>query len=183
MQHLSRPELDAGLDHIRAAPKDDGLLKLIVQRPSSGERVVIVEGALNKASGLVGDNWLSRGSRMTDDGSAHPDMQLNLMNIRVAQLVAQSADRIPLAGDQLYIDFDITEENTPPGTRLKIGEAEIEITAVPHLGCSKFVERFGRDAMEFVNSDTGKLFRLRGVNAKVVKEGKIKLDDTICKLE
>lgn len=182
MAHLSRTELDAGLADIRSAPKDAGVLALVVQRPASNERKVVSEGVLSKTLGLEGDNWASRGGAMMEDGSSHPDMQLNVMNIRVAALVARTPKRIPLAGDQLYVDFDISEDNAPPGTRLRIGEAEIEITAIPHLGCSKFVERFGRDAMQFVNSDLGKKLKLRGVNARVLKEGVVKTGDPITKL-
>ena len=122
-----------------------------------------------------------RGSSRTDDGSSHPDMQLNIMNARVVALVAQDKSRWPLAGDQLFIDLDLSDANLPPGTRLAIGSAVIEITAQPHTGCGKFVERFGLDAMEFVNSPVGKELHLRGVNAKVVRPGVIRVGDVATK--
>lgn len=106
-------------------------------------------------------------------------MQLNLMNIRFAELIAGSRERVALAGDQLFVDLDLSRENLPIGSRLSIGTAVIELTAIPHLGCKKFLERFGLDAMKFANSDFGRLHNLRGVNAKVIKTGEISVGDTI----
>jgi len=130
----------------------------------------------------VGDNWRTRSSSRTPDGSAHPDMQLNVMNSRVIALVAQNKDRWPLAGDQLFIEMDLSAANLPPGTRLAIGSAVIEVTAQPHTGCKKFVERFGLDAMKFVNSPVGEQLHLRGINAKVVQPGVIRLGDVAKKI-
>ena len=173
IRHLSTAELEAGLDPIRQAPKDNGVLRLIVRRPQVDARESLQEGELDLAAGLVGDNWKARGSSRTADHSAHPEMQLNVMNARAAALVAQDDARWELAGDQLYVDLDLSVENLPPGTRLALGDAIIEVTAIPHTGCEKFVARFGRDAMKFVNSPVGKELRLRGLNAKVVQPGKI----------
>ena len=180
-KHLSKAELEAGLDEVRLSPKDRGVLKLIVRRPDIGEREVLEEGELDPGVGLKGDTWPMRGSSRTDDGASHPDMQLNIMNARVVALVAQDKSRWPLAGDQLFIDLDLSDANLPPGTRLAIGSAVIEITAQPHTGCGKFVERFGLDAMEFVNSPVGKELHLRGVNAKVVRPGAIRVGDMATK--
>ena len=177
MHHLTQQELEAGLDEIRKSPENNGVLKLIVRRPETDQREVIAEGKLDPVVGLEGDNWLNRGSRATADGSAHPEMQLNIMNSRVTALVAQDPDRWSLAGDQLYIDMDLSPENLPPGTQLAIGSAIIEVTAPPHTGCKKFVARFGRDAMMFVNSGLGKTLNLRGINAKVIKAGTIRTND------
>ena len=116
---------------------------------------------------------------MTDDGSAHPEMQLNLMNARVISLVAGSEDRWALAGDQFFVDLDLTKENLPAGTRLAMGSAIVEVTAVPHLGCKKFSARFGVEATKFVNSRRGKNLCLRGINAKVVKSGRVRTGDRI----
>ncbi|MCA1692825.1 MAG: MOSC domain-containing protein [Actinobacteria bacterium] len=174
--------LEAGLDDIRRSPKDEGTVELIVRRPAENEREILVEGTLNVAEGLVGDTWRSRGSKRTPDGSAHPEMQLNIMNARVAALVAGDPDRWQLAGDQLYVDLDLSESNLPPGTRLELGSAVIEITAQPHLGCSKFAGRFGKDAMRFVNSPIGRQFRMRGINAKVVVSGTVRAGDAVRKL-
>ena len=180
-RHLSLPELERGLDEIRSSPRDGGALALIVRRPAIGERETIETGALDTAVGLVGDNWRTRGSSATKDRSAHPEMQLNIMNARVAALVAQDPGRWSLAGDQLYVDLDLSTSNLPPGSRLAIGDALVEITAQPHLGCAKFVSRFGTDAMRFVNSPVGRELHLRGVNAKVVRGGAIRRGDRIWK--
>ena len=169
VRHLTMNELEAGLGHVRNSPDDAGVLKLIVRRPETDQREVLAEGELHPASGLVGDNWKTRGSSSTPDGSANPDMQLNVMNARCAALVAQDDDRWQLAGDQLYIDLNLSEENLPSGTRLAIGGAVIRVSEQPHTGCRKFVSRFGVDAMKFVNSLTGKRLRLRGLNASVVQ--------------
>ncbi len=181
-EHANREQLDAGLDHILSAPADGGELMMIVRRPDTGEREVLSNAELCLERGLVGDNWLSRGSRMTDDGGAHPEMQLNIMNVRVTSLVAGAQDRWPLAGDQLYLDMDLSDDNLPPGTQLAIGEAIVEVTAIPHLGCQKFKQRFGADAMAFVNSDRGRELHLRGINAKVVQAGRIRIGDRASKV-
>jgi hypothetical protein len=177
--HLTTEELEAGLDHIRQSPKDMGVLELIVRRPRIDEREVLEEGQLDLVAGLVGDTWSSRGSSRTADGSSHPDMQLNIMNARAIDLVAQDKDRWQLAGDQLFIDMDLSADNLPPGTRLAIGSAVIEVTDQPHTGCKKFVARFGLDAMKFVNSPVGKQLHLRGINAKVVQPGVIRVGDLV----
>lgn len=171
-KHLSRAELEAGLPEILESPRDVGVLSLIVQRPAVNERQTVDTGTLSVSEGLVGDNWKSR-------RNPHPEMQLNIMNSRSAALVAQDPDRWELAGDQLYVDLDLSLDNLPAGSQLSIGDAVVEITDVPHRGCLKFVDRFGRDAMEFVNSDIGCQLNLRGVNAKVVKDGNIRVKDTI----
>lgn len=171
--HRTLAELEAGLDHIRQSPKDTGVLEMIVCRPEVGERKVLEVGQLDLVEGLRGDNWKVRGSRSTSDGSAHSEMQLNIMNSRVVALVAGSRDRWPLAGDQLYVDLDLSEENLPPGTRLALGTAVIEITPEPHTGCKFFKTRFGLDALQFVNSPFGKRLHLRGLNAKVIEPGEI----------
>lgn len=182
VKHLTLAEMEAGLEVIRQAPKNVGVLKLISRRPNTEEREVLEEGELDPAHGLIGDNWKARGSRSTPDGSANPEMQLNMMNARVIELLAVSKDRWALAGDQLFVDFDLSEANIPPGTRLAIGSAIIEVTAPPHLGCKKFSARFGPDAMKFVNSSEGKELHLRGVNAKVVQPAVIRTGDSVKKL-
>lgn len=180
--HLTLPELEAALDQLRASPRELGTVELIVRRPAVNEREVLHEGVLDVAQGLVGDNWLPRGYRKRDDRSAHPDMQLNVMNARAAQLVAGSRERWALAGDQLYVDLDLSGANLPAGTRLQVGEAVIEVTAEPHTGCSKFVSRFGAAAMKFVNSPVGRELNLRGINAKVVVGGVVRVGDGVRKV-
>ena len=175
-------ELEAGLDEIRQAPKDEGVLRLIVRRPQIEEREVLEEAELHLEDGLIGDSWIRRGSSRTPDGSPHPDMQINVMNARVAALVAQDKSRWQLAGDQLYLDMDLSAENLPAGTQLAIGTAVIEVTPPPHTGCKKFVSRFGLDAMKFVNSAVGRELHLRGINAKVIQPGRIRMGDVAKKL-
>lgn len=183
VRHLTISELEAGLDEINRAPKDDGAVEMIVRRPRTGEREILQEGVLDRVDGLVGDSWKMRGSKRTADGTPHPDMQLNLMSSRVVALLAQDPGRWPLAGDQLYVDLDLSEDNLPVGTRLAIGSAVIEVTAEPHTGCAKFVERFGVDATKFVNSRERKHMHLRGINARVVRPGALRVGDTVSKLQ
>jgi MOSC domain-containing protein YiiM len=172
--HLDLAALDASLDDIRSAPGEIGTVELIVARPAEDEREVLTEATLDNAAGLVGDGWLDRG--------ADPDRQLTVMNARVIALLAQSRERWPLAGDQLYVNLDISTQNLPPGSRLEIGPAVIEVTAAPHRGCKKFAARFGLDALRFVNSETGYALRMRGLNARVVRPGTIRAGDAIVKL-
>lgn len=183
MNQLATDELEAGLDLIRQSPQDEGVLRMIVVRPRPLERQPLTEGQLDLALGLVGDNWHTRPSSRTPDGSPHPEMQLNLMNARVIALLAQSEERWPLAGDQLYIDLDLSQANLPPGTRLAVGVAAIiEVTAIPHTGCQKFRDRFGLDALKFVSTPIGKQLNLRGLNAKVIQPGTIRPGDVIKKI-
>jgi hypothetical protein len=180
--HLTREQLEAGLDHIRQSPGDEGLLQLIVRRPSVETREVLEEAELSVTDGLVGDSWNMRPSSRTADGSPHPDMQINIMNARAVALVAQEKERWHLAGDQLFLDMDLSKANLPAGSRIAIGTAILEVTAPPHTGCQKFVGRFGLDAMKFVNSEVGKELCLRGINAKVVQSGTIRVGQTAKRL-
>jgi len=182
MNHLTTSELEAGLTDIVRSPRNNGVLEMIVRRPQVGEREILEEGQLDLVDGLVGDSWKNRSSRRTADGTPHPDMQLNLMNSRVVALVSQDRSRWHLAGDQLFVDFDLSEANVPAGTKLAIGAAVIEVTAQPHTGCGKFVERFGVDAMKFVNAPERQDLHLRGINARVVRPGAVRVGDTISKL-
>ena len=182
IQHLTTEQLEAGLDDIRDAPKDAGVVHLIVRRPETLGREILDEGQLDSTEGLVGDNWKARGSGQTADGSADPECQITIMNSRVTQLVAQDKDRWHLAGDQFYVEMDISKENLPAGTRLAIGDAVLEVSAKPHTGCGKFVERFGADAMKFVNSAVGRELCLRGINTWVVQAGAVSVGDTVRKL-
>jgi hypothetical protein len=179
VRHLGREELEAGLAAIRQAPRNEGVLELIVRRPQVGEREVIDEGHLDLVQGLVGDNWGTRGSSRTADGSSHPEMQLTVMNSRVIALLAQDKSQWPLAGDQLFVDMDLSVEHLPPGTRLLMGSSVIEVTSLPHTGCDKFVARFGLEAVKFVNSPLGRELQLRGLNARVVTAGRIRVGDRV----
>jgi hypothetical protein len=182
MQHRDLAELEAGLGEIRRSPSQDGCVELIVRRPLDGGREVVSEAMIDAVTGLIGDNWSTRGSRTMSDGSSDPDAQLTVMNARAAALVAVQADRRQLCGDQLYVDFDLSAANAPPGTRLALGSALIEITALPHRGCGKFVKRFGIDAMKLVNSPVGRELNLRGVNAKVIAGGRVRVGDPVLKV-
>jgi len=181
VKHLSTAELEAGLSDVRDSPSELGTVELIVRRPAVNEREVLAEAVLDAEAGLAGDTWPVRRSSRTADGSAHPDMQLTVMNSRAALLVAQKPERRMLAGDQLYVDLDLSPANLPPGTRLALGSAVIEVTGQPHLGCAKFAARFGKDAWRFVNSRAGRELRLRGLNARIVVSGTVRTGDTIRK--
>jgi hypothetical protein len=179
---LNSEELEAGLENILQSPKNNGVLELIVRRPQINEREVLIEGELDLQRGLVGDNWKIRGSSRTTDGFGHPEMQLNLMNSRVAALVAEGKERWKLAGDQLFIDFDLSLENLPPGTKISIGAAVIEVSEIPHTGCKKFADRFGLDAIKFINSEFGRRNGFRGINAKVIQSGQVRIGDLVIKI-
>lgn len=176
--HRTAEELTALPAEVARSPRDTGTLELVVRRPGLGEREVLAAGELDPACGLIGDTWDQRPSSRTPDRSPHPDMQLNVMNHRVASFLARTPERVPLAGDQLYLDLDLSAENLPAGTRIALGDdAVIEVTDQPHTGCAKFVERFGADAMRFVNGREGRPLRLRGLNARVVVPGTVRPGD------
>jgi hypothetical protein len=175
-------QLQAGMPHLQQSPKEQGRLELIVRRPATEERQVISQGRLVPTQGLEGDNWLARGSTSTPDGSANPEAEVTLMNSRVIQLISQDSDRWSLAGDQFFVDMDLSEENLPAGTRLAIGSAVVEVSAKPHTGCKKFSARFGLDALKFISAPENKSLRLRGINAKVVLSGEFKTGDIVRKL-
>jgi MOSC domain-containing protein YiiM len=178
--YVGAEDLEAGLPGILAAPASEGTVELVVRRPAEGEREVLDEGVLDPAEGLVGDDWLDRNARR--GRAADPATQLTLMSARVIDLVAGSRDRWPLAGDQLYVDLDLSTENLPPGTRLAVGTALLEVTDELHTGCAKFTERFGPAAIRFVNGRAGRPHRLRGMYARVVEAGSVRPGDAISKL-
>jgi hypothetical protein len=181
--HLDVDALEAGLAHIQESPKDHGTLDLVVRRPAVDEREILDVAELSLDEGVVGDTWNQRGSKRSEDGGPHPDMQLNIINARLSRLISGGLDEDrALAGDQLHVDLDVSEANLPPGTRLAIGDAVIEVTDQPHTGCPKFAARFGAKALRFVNIGVGKALRLRGINAKVVTPGTIRRGDTITKV-
>lgn len=184
VRHRTLAEIQDGLHLVRQSPRGAGTLELVVRRPAEGVREVLDRADLDLASGLAGDNWSDRPSSRTPDRSPHPDMQLNVINARFAELIA-GPDRQAwaLAGDQLYADLDLSFAALPAGSRLAIGEvAVIEVTEQPHTGCAKFAARFGRDAHKFVWTDEAKSLRLRGLNARVVVPGVIRPGDPIAVL-
>jgi MOSC domain-containing protein YiiM len=182
-QHRAEEELERGLEEIRSAPATDGVVRLIVRRPDVDGREVLREARLDVAEGLVGDTWRSRGNRHTPDGSADPEAQITVVNARAIAHIAGDIQRWPLAGDQLYVDFDLSEANLPPGSRVSIGDAELEISEKPHTGCAKYAARFGADALRFVSSREGRALRLRGVNARVIRGGAVRVGDRIARAD
>jgi len=181
MPHRSRQDLNDSLTHIREAPSDGGEVKLIVCRPRSEERKTLTEGYFDCEKGLVGDDWLTRGSSSRAGGEANPLAQVTVMNSRVLEAIAGEIRRWPLARDQLYVDLDVSAENLPEGTRLSVREALLEVTAKPHTGCAKFTRRFGLDAMRWVNSEEGMKLRLRGINTRILRSGTVQIGDRVTK--
>ena len=180
--HRTTEELNAGLAEIRRSPKDAGVLELIVCRPEQGERIELTQVTIDPDHGVVGDNWETRGSRHTEDGSAEKGRQVTLMNIRAAALVAIDPDRRSLAGDQLYVDLDLSEDNLPAGTHLQVGSVVLEVSPLPHTGCVKFIDRFGADAGRWVNLGRGREVNARGINALVVEGGTVEVGQAVSKL-
>jgi hypothetical protein len=172
-------DLNAALSALGASPSDQGTLVLIVARPTRDERRVLERGEITVEDGLVGDNWRARGNKDDDEYAAR---QITLMNSRVIQAIDPDQARWALAGDQLFVDFDLSIDNLPAGSRIAIGSAVLEISVIPHTGCARFTERFGQDAIRFVNSPEGRQARRRGANARVVQSGAIKAGDAVTKL-
>lgn len=167
------------LAHVRAAPREWGVVHAIVRRPSVESRQVVTEGVLDEGDGLVGDNWRARGSSSTPDGAANLEAQLTLMSTRVLAVIEPDPARWALAGDQLLVDIDLSVEHLPAGTRLAVGSAELVISPKPHTGCAKFSARFGSDALRWISTPEGRQLRLRGVNARVARGGIVRVGDAI----
>jgi MOSC domain-containing protein YiiM len=174
MEHVDREALEEGLEEIRRSPRESGSVELIVRRPLEEEREVLDEAELDPEQGVVGDRWHA-------GGTGKRERQLTLMNARAAALIAQTRERWPLAGDQLYVDLDLSGAHLPPGTRLEVGSAVVEVTPEPHTGCGKFSRRFGVDALKFVNSPSGRELNARGINARIVTAGTVRTGDVIRK--
>ena len=181
-RHRSAAELEAALERIREAPADCGTIELIVRRPAVDAREVLSEARVSTDEGIEGDTWNQRSSPTSADGGPHPDAQLTIMSARAAAAVIGPLERWPLAGDQIYADLDISHETLPAGTRLRLGDAIVEVTTKPHRGCAKFAARFGRDALRFVNTGEGRDLRMRGVNCRVVQPGTVRIGDTVTRL-
>lgn len=177
--HLSADELAAGLEGVQESPSSGGAVALLVTRPAIGAREVHGEVHVDAEQGIVGDTWVARGSRRMPDGSANPDAQVTVMNSRVALLVAGSTERMPLAGDQVYVDLDLSTDNLPTGTVLDFGDCALEVTDEPHTGCKQFSARFGVDALKLTATPEGRHLRLRGINTRVVRPGVLRVDDTV----
>ncbi|MHB8958445.1 MAG: MOSC domain-containing protein [Candidatus Limnocylindrales bacterium] len=166
---------------VAAAPRSGAVIELIVRRPDRDVREVVGEARLDPVEGLVGDGWLARGSKSTPDGSADPLSQLTIVNTRVLAAIEPDPTRWPLAGDQVYADFDLSEANLPAGTLLRVGEALVEVTERPHTGCAKFASRFGADALRWISTPVGRSLRMRGMYVRVVEGGVVREGDAIRK--
>jgi hypothetical protein len=178
MRVLPDDRFDAMLDHVRSAPADAGRVELIVRRPGKEEREVLPEARLDLDLGLVGDRWAARDQLMTP---SYLSAQLTVMNTRVLEGIEPDRARWPLAGDQLYVDLDLSEENLPAGSLLAVGSAVIEISETPHTGCAAFSARFGSEALRWINSPIGRAHRMRGLNARVREPGTVRTGDVVRK--
>jgi len=177
--HRDADDLTAGLDAVRRSPADSGVVELLVVRPGVDGREVRDSVEVDVERGIVGDTWVERGSRRMADGSANPEAQVTVMNAVAARLVAATPDRMPLAGDQVYVDLDLSTENLPTGTVLDFGGVALEVTAEPHTGCAKFSARFGVEALRLTATPEGRFLRLRGINTRVVRGGRISVGDAV----
>ena len=175
MSDLEIAELHEGLARIDESPRDAGRVEMIAVRPDVDEREVVSTGLLEPGRGVVGDSWSAR-------RNPSPEAEVTLMNARCIALLAGTTDRWPLAGDQLYVDLDLSEHNLAAGSRLRLGSAMVEVSAKPHRGCTKFSARFGTEALGFVNSQEGRALRLRGLNARVVEGGVVRTGDLVTKV-
>jgi MOSC domain-containing protein YiiM len=174
--HMSAIELEQGLPDVLASPRETGTLDAIFVRPAANERRTLSEARLTPEGGIEGDRWVT-------EHSSDPRCQLSLMNARLLRQIAGDDDAMCFAGDNLIVDFDLGEENAPPGTQLAIGpDAVIELTDLPHTGCGKFAKRYGDDARAFVNLKGRQLLHLRGRYAKVIRGGTVRTGDTVRKL-
>ena len=179
MTVITDRDFEPFLAGIRAAPRAAGRLELIVRRPAVDEREVLSEAVIDPTVGLVGDGWSERGSSRTPDGRANPESQVTLISTRVLRAIEPDEARWPLAGDQLYVDFDLSHEALPAGSRIAIGSALLVVSDQPHTGCAKFSARFGSDALRWINSPIGRELRMRGMNARVVHGGAVRTGDTV----
>src|SRR4029453_14545114 len=172
--HRPLAEIEKAAAGTGSSPSDIGIVEMIVCRPAPAERTVLDEGVLDVTHGLLGDNWEARGSRTTPDGTADPLRQVTVMNSRVLASVAGHRDRWQLAGDQLIVDFDLSMDSLPAGSRLQIGEAVVEVTEPPHTGCAKFAGRFGVDALAWTREPEGRQRRRRGMHVRVLESGLVR---------
>ncbi|MGV3757060.1 MAG: MOSC domain-containing protein [Verrucomicrobiota bacterium] len=170
-RHRTLEELEAGMLALPPAPKDIGRVTLIVRRDPDKNREILENTCLSPEEGLPGDNWGRNPDRL-------PDAQLAVMRHDVAELIA-NGQPLTLFGDSLFVDLDLSAENLPTATRLRVGEALIEVTPMPHDGCSKFNARFGNDALKFVSAKATRSQNRRGIYWKVVEAGKVSVGSKI----
>ena len=179
--HRPLAEIERDVAGMGSSPVDNGVVEMIVCRPSIDERQVLDEGVLDVTHGLRGDSWETRGARIPGRGP-DPLRQITVMNSRILASIAGDRDRWQLAGDQLIVDLDLSIDSLPAGRRLQIGDAVVEVTEPPHTGCSKFAGRFGADALAWANGPVGRLQRRRGMHVRVLVSGTVRPGDAIHKL-
>jgi MOSC domain-containing protein YiiM len=179
--HRPLAEIERAAAGMGSSPRDAGIVEMIVCRPAVDERRVLTEGMLHATHGLEGDSWETRGDD-TLDGSADPLRQITVINSRVLASIAGDRDRWRLAGDQLIVDFDLSIDSLPAGSRLQVGQAVVEVTEPPHTGCAKFAGRFGAEALVWANGRQGRQRRRRGMHVRVLVSGTVRQGDTIRRL-
>ena len=165
-------DLQRELHEMPPSPTDEGRVALIVRRVAAGGRREILDAVeLTSDAGVPGDAWERRPQK-------DPDMQIAVMQIDVARLIA-NGQPVTLFGDNLFVDLDLRTSNLPPGTRVKIGDALLEITPHPHNGCRKFQSRFGPEALQFVAGKDLRHRNLRGIYMRVAQRGVVRAGDSI----
>lgn len=182
MKFVTQPEIDQRLSSVLDSPKDQGTVEMIVVRPFKNQRKTLIHVLFSPEAGVTGDNWKTQCWKKLNDGQSDPDVQVAIMNARMIDMLTDDKAHWPLAGDQLFVDFDLSVTNLSPGDQLQIGDAVLQITAEPHRGCSKFKQRFGELAMHCVNSAQGDAHRLRGIYAKIISAGNVSVGDVIHKI-
>jgi len=170
-RHRSTTELETGLRALSQAPKDAGRLALLVRRDAEHCRETPARVHLSREDGMPGDAWGRHATR-------NPESQLAVMRRDVAELIA-NGQPLTLFGDNLFVDLDISKANLPAGTRLRVGEAVVEVTPMSHDGCSKFHRRFGPDALHFVNAKPTRDQNLRGIYWRVIESGEVSVGSPI----
>ena len=181
MKYVSLTEMESRLGGVLAAPSSAGRVEALVVRPDVDQRESLNQVMFSPGQGVAGDNWLTSCWKKLPSGESDPEVQVAIMNARVIEVLTRDKSLWPLAGDQLFVDFDLSVNNLVVGDRLQVGAAVLEVTAEPHRGCSKFKKRFGEDALTFVNSPQGDAHRLRGVYAKIVTAGEVCVGDSVSK--
>ena len=176
LHRLSTSEIEKKIDRIAQSPRDLGTLECIVLRLPNEKRETPQEAVVSPDGGLHGDRW-----RMAK--SPNQRGQISMMNASFQRTIAGDEDRMTLAGDNLLVDLDLNKDNLPTGARLRIGSSVVEVTDLPHTGCSKFERRYGIDALNFTSSHTHKFQRLRGLFVRTIKPGLIRVGDTIIKIQ
>jgi MOSC domain-containing protein YiiM len=183
IQYVRELELEQGLPEVLASPREYGRLEAIFVRPASNERRALTSARLTPEEGVEGDRWIRDSYYKLEDGRSDPKCQVSLMNARFLRQIAGSEETMCLAGDNLIVDFDVSEANLPAGSRLAVGASVvIEMSGHPHTGCSKLESRYGRDARTFMNNTRGKALHLRGRYGFVVTGGTVALGDEVRKV-